>query len=196
MKGMGKKVHRLNAAKFIAMFGERCKVARQSRRVARNVKDHLRAEGGQVGFDALGAGARRVEDDLIIALPLSFQTRQRLGRVGALPSDVLHLITLGVELAARDRRAMAFDRGDFGDTLSQRQGKVAGAAVEFKNAILAVKIAGGEQLFDHLTIAVGIHLSEDIGIDLEREIVLELDRYQCPSVKFPPSARQNDEPTD
>jgi len=196
MKRVRKEVHGLDGLKFIAMFGQGSKIARQGRWIARDIENHLGAERGQVGFDAFRSNAGRVENDLGKCLPPPFELGNRLEHGGAQPVDVFETRILRVKFAVGDRGAIAFDGNDLFNPARQRQCKVTGAAVEFKNAILAVKIAGGDKLLDHLSICLGVHLSEDIGVDLKREIVLELDRDQSPAINFTASASRYDENAD
>ena len=57
------------------MLAERGEIARQGRRIAGNVDDSCRAQRADIGFNSLGAAARRVEDDLGIILALLFELR-------------------------------------------------------------------------------------------------------------------------
>src|SRR5262245_21536671 len=141
MKSVGKKIDWLHDAQFISLLCERGKIAGESCRIARDVSDHIRAQGSQVRAKPFRSRSGRIEHDLGKFAPLSQKLLECSRHVSDDPVDGFDTVMLSVELSVGNRWPVSFDGSDPLDAPSQRQGEVAGARVELEDPITIVKIA-------------------------------------------------------
>ena len=99
VEGLRKQIDGLNRLQFVTALCQGGEIARQCRRVARNIEYGFGIEDREVALDAFGAGARRVENDFVEPFFALRQLRQRGGDGRDTPADIFDAIALGIEFA-------------------------------------------------------------------------------------------------
>ena len=131
VRSLGKEIERHRPYQTVSGLGEQLSVASERRRVAADVGDPRRREGGEGAHRVRGPRARRIEQDDV------HKVGERTNDGGSVARDELDGESRLVRAPAqqRQRRACILDRGDLLPSSQQRQRQRAAAAEQLQHAL-------------------------------------------------------------